>query len=152
MNVEQIKNIVEEAIDKSKLFVVEVNCSPSNKITVAVDAFHNITLDECVFISRAIESKLNRDEEDFELEVTSPGLSQPFKVHQQYLKNQGKEVEVLLKDGEKLTGILQNVSSDGIELALFAQKKKSKKPPVEEPEKEFYKFEEIKWTKEHIKF
>jgi len=152
MDVQQIQEIVEEVIDKNKFFVVEITCSLSNKITVAVDAFHNITLDECAVISRAIESKLNRDEEDFELEVSSPGLSQPFKVHQQYLKNQGKEVDVLLKDGEKLTGILQNITSEGIELAPLAKKKKSKKTPINEPEQEFYKFEEIKWTKEHIKF
>jgi len=68
-----------------------------------------VSLDDCVDLNRFIESKLDREEEDYELEISSAGLSEPFKVLNQYHKNVGNEVEVLLKSGNKFSGILKAV-------------------------------------------
>ena len=103
---EQIQNTIAGTIAGSEIVVVEIAVRSGNKILVYADAPKGISIDECVMISRCIEQSLNRDIEDFELEVSSPGLSQPFKVIQQYKKNIGRQIEVILKEGDKLYGTL----------------------------------------------
>ena len=83
-------------------FIVEITVKPGNKIIVSIDSFTGIAIDDCVAISRSIEANFDRDIEDYELEVSSAGLTQPFKVFQQYQKNIGKNVEILFKNGQKL--------------------------------------------------
>jgi len=112
----KIQDLVKEFIKGTELFIVAVKVSSSNKITVLADTMEGITIDECVDIHRHIESNLDRDIEDFELQVSSPGLDQPFGVIEQYYKNEGKKVEVIDNDGSKYSGILKNVSNGGFEL------------------------------------
>jgi ribosome maturation factor RimP len=76
----------------------------------------DITIEECAAIHRHLEKSLDRDTEDFELQVSSPGLDMPFGVIEQYYKNEGNKVEVVTSDGEKFTGTLKNVTSGGFEL------------------------------------
>ena len=77
-----------------------------------------------------IEGKLNRDEEDYELQVSSPGLDMPFRVIEQYYKNRGKEIEVITQDGIKNNGILNKVSDKGIEVGIKSQVKEGNKKKV----------------------
>jgi ribosome maturation factor RimP len=113
---EYIKDLVEEFIKGTGLFLVAVKVSSANRITVLADKNDGITIDECVAIHRHIENSLDRDKEDFELQVSSPGLDLPFGVIEQYHKNEGRKVEVIDNDGSKLTGILKNVTPGGFEL------------------------------------
>ncbi|HEX2969669.1 MAG TPA: ribosome assembly cofactor RimP [Bacteroidales bacterium] len=113
---ETIKGIVSEYLKSSDMFLVAVKVSSANRITVLADRKGGITLDECVSIHRFIESRLDRDIEDYELEVSSPGLDLPFLVKEQYYKNEGKKIEVTDTDGIKHTGILKNVTDGGFEL------------------------------------
>lgn len=113
---ETIKGIVDEYLKGSDLFLVGVKVSSTNKITVLADKKEGITIDECVSIHRHIESMLDRDAEDFELQVSSPGLDLPFLVIEQYYKNEGKKIEVIDTEGSKYTGILKNVTVGGFEL------------------------------------
>jgi ribosome maturation factor RimP len=113
---ESITAIVEEFIKGTDLFLVGVKVSSSNRISVLADKNEGITIDECASIHRHIEKSLDRDKEDFELQVSSPGLDVPFAVIEQYYKNEGKKVEVLDIDGSKFTGILKNVNKGGFEL------------------------------------
>lgn len=113
---ETIKGIVDEYLKGSDLFLVGVKVSSTNKITVLADKKEGITIDECVSIHRFIESMLDRDAEDFELQVSSPGLDLPFLVIEQYYKNEGKKIEVIDTEGSKYTGILKNVTVGGFEL------------------------------------
>ena len=98
INKEKIHSIVNELIEDTDLFLVEIKVSSSNKIDVYVDGKNGITIKQCVEISRAIEGSLDRDTEDFDLQVSSPGIDSAFKVKEQYIKSIGKNVEVLLKD------------------------------------------------------
>jgi ribosome maturation factor RimP len=113
---EHIKDLVEEFIKGTGLFLVAVKVSSANRITVLADKNDGITIDECVAIHRHIENSLDRDRDDFELQVSSPGLDLPFAVIEQYYKNEGRKVEVIENDGSKLTGILKNVTAGGFEL------------------------------------
>jgi len=112
----KIEEIVKGFIKGTELFLVSAKVSSGNRITVLADRKGGITIDECVSIHRHIENNLNRDEEDYELQVSSPGLDMPFMVMEQYLKNEGKKVDVTDNDGIKYTGILKNVTAGGFEL------------------------------------
>ena len=103
-----VSQIVEEWLEGKDYFLVEVTVSPDDKIVVEIDHAEGVWIEDCVELSRFIESKLNREEEDYELEVGSAGIGQPFKVLQQYYNHVGSDVEVLTKDGRKLTGVLKD--------------------------------------------
>ena len=121
---ENIVQLVNQLIEGSELFLVDAVVKPGNKISVFIDKLEGVTIDECANLSRTFEQNLDREIEDYELEVSSPGLTQPFKVKQQYFKNVGKEVEVILKSGEKLAAKLINMNDNEI---LVAYSKKIKK-------------------------
>jgi len=116
-----VRNSVLSIIRGTSIFVVDVQVDSANRISVKVDKPEGITIDECANISRAIESGLNRETEDFELEVSSPGLTEPLKVMEQYRKNCGRQVDVVKCDGQKINGLLQHVDDDGIVLEVKAK-------------------------------
>jgi ribosome maturation factor RimP len=111
-----IKGLVEEFLKGTGMFLVGVKVSSTNRITILADKNEGITIDECAAIHRHIENNLDRDKEDFELQVSSPGLDMPFGVIEQYYKNAGRKVEVIDNEGSKFTGILKNVTAGGFEL------------------------------------
>jgi ribosome maturation factor RimP len=113
----KIKNLVNSAIEEnSSLFLIELNFLPDNKILVVVDGDKGISLKECVRISRAVEHNLDREEEDFSLEVTSPDIAQPLIVKRQYKKNINRTLQVKLIDNSKIEGALKNVDENAIDL------------------------------------
>ena len=138
-----IQGIVEEFLKGTKLFLVAVKVSSSNRITVLADKNEGITIDECAAIHRHIESSLDREKEDFELQVSSPGLDLPFGVIEQYYKNEGKKVEVVDNEGTKCSGILKNVTSGGFELETEVKIKGKTK----EMKDISFNFEQIKSTR-----
>ena len=109
------KKIVEQLVDQwlegKEYFLTDLTVSPDNRIVVEIDHEEGVWIEDCVELSRYIESGLDRETEDFELEVGSAGIGQPFKVLRQYEIHQGDDVEVLTADGRKFTGILQQVDS-----------------------------------------
>ncbi len=100
-----IEQVVTSSLNDSE-FVVDITVSSSNKIMVTIDSDSGITIDRCVLVSRAIEKELDREKDDFELEVASAGLSEPMKLPRQYKKNIGRIVSVVTLNGEKFTGKL----------------------------------------------
>jgi ribosome maturation factor RimP len=145
---EQIQHLVENILDPKRQFLVDISVKPGNKIGVAVDNFEGISLDECAEISRKIEAGLDSKNEDFELEVSSPGLTQPFLVIQQYKKNINREVDVLLKNGIKIKVRLISVEENGITVETRKEVKSGKKKKKEAIiENQFIEFEHIKSTK-----
>jgi ribosome maturation factor RimP len=112
----KIEGLVAEFTKGTSLFLVTVKVSNANRIIVLADKKEGITIDECAAIHRHIENSLDREIEDFELQVSSPGLDTPFAVIDQYFKNEGKKVEVTDNDGSKYTGRLKNVTAGGFEL------------------------------------
>ena len=129
---EQISKLVEEAVADSDLFLVEVKVKPANVIEVYVDADTAVNIDQCVQISRFVESKLDRDAEDFELSVFSWGLSGALKLDRQLKKYINQEVEVKTKELGKFQAKLLDFDDERVEV-LLAPKKTSKKKPAEEP-------------------
>jgi ribosome maturation factor RimP len=134
-----ISDLVTQHIGGTDIFLVEVLVKPGNAIMVHVDRPEGISIDECVKISRYLNDSLDRDVEDYSLEVSSPGLGGAFRVKQQYEKNLGRDIEVLYTDGIKVKGKLQRVSDEGVVLNV-------------QGDDEDIRFEEIKTAKAIITF
>ncbi len=139
----RIEGIIKEHISGTDIFLVSVKVSSANRITVLADKKNGITIDECVAIHRHIENNLDRDEEDYEMQVSSPGLDLPFLVLEQYFKNEGKKVEVTDNDGTKYSGILKNITSGGFELDSEV-KVKGKQKEIKELS---FNFDQVKSTR-----
>ena len=134
-------------------FLVDITVSPDDKIVVEIDHAEGVWIDDCVELSRYIESKLNREEEDYELEVGSAGIGQTFKVRKQYLIHVGKDVEVMTKDGKKWTGVLADANEENFTLTVEVKVKPegAKRPKLVEQNITFT-YDEIKYTKYLISF
>lgn len=104
-----VRRLVDEWLEGKEYFLVDIQISPDSKVVVEIDHADGVWIEDCVELSKFIEENLSRDEEDYELEVGSAGLGQPFKVPQQYINFIGKEVEVLDHDGRKVSGVLKSV-------------------------------------------
>lgn len=146
-----IERLIANCIDKN-MFLVDLTISKSNQIKVFLDSVDGIKIEDCIRISRCIEGQLNRDEEDFELEVSSPGLDHPFKVVEQYRKNIGKEVEVVKVNGEKLTGVLKSLQDNAITLLYSSNTKNKKQIKQEDITEKQILLNDIKSTKLVINF
>ena len=94
-------------LEEIGVFLVDIKVDSNNRILVHVDKMEGISIDDCVRVSRALEAKLDRDMEDFALEVSSPGLDAPFRVLRQYEKSIGKMVSVKCTDGSQFQGLLK---------------------------------------------
>ena len=149
----KVKAVVEEWLADKDYFLVDVQISADNKIVVEIDHADGVWIEDCVELSKYIEDRLSRDEEDYELEVGSAGLGQPFKVPQQYINFIGKEVEVLDAAGKKVRGTLKSV--DGNDFVVTTQEKvkvEGKKRPVLQDIDHSYKMDEVKYCKYLISF
>ena len=150
---QKLTETVEEAIKGTSIFIVDIKISNDNSIIVELDSDDSMDIDMCTSISRKIESVFNRDVEDYELEVGSAGLTSPFKVKRQWQKNLGNEIEVLTKDGRKLTGVLIEVNDDNFVIQFpIKVKEEGKKRPVVVSHKEPITFENCKKACYLIKF
>ena len=148
-----VSGIVNEWLEDKDYFLVDVSVSPDDKIVVEIDHTEGVWIDDCVELSRFIESKLDREQEDYELEVGSAGIGQPFKVLKQYLIHIGKEVEVLTKEGKKLEGVLKEANEENMTLTIRKKVKPegAKRPKMVE-EDMTYTYNDIKYTKYLISF
>ncbi len=148
-----VSQIVNDWLEGKEYFVVDVNVSPDDKILVEIDHAEGVWIEDCVELSRYIESKLNREEEDYELEVGSAGIGQPFKVLQQYYIHLGCDVEVLTKGGIKYTGVLKDVNEERFVVTVQKKVKEAgeKRPKLVDEDLSFT-YDEIKYTKYLISF
>lgn len=145
--IEKIKilELVNNALEGSDKFLVNLKITPDNRIYVDIDGDNGVTIDDCIELSRAIEGQLDRDEEDFALDVSSAGADQPLKLIRQYRKNVGRELEVVTVDGERAEGTLENASDEGIVLRTKGTKKQA-------PETLRMAYRDIKSARVTIKF
>lgn len=114
---ELVRELAQERMDEMNngTYLVDINISNSNQIVVEIDNIKGgAAVDDCIRVSRNIEHNLDREEEDFELQVTTPGLSNPFKVEQQYIKNIGRNVKVVFKEVGSVEGKLVEVNEQNI--------------------------------------
>ena len=141
-------------LNDNGLFLVDIEVSQDNDITITIERHEgSVKVDDCIAIDRIVGAAFNRDDEDYSLTVTSAGLDQPFKVLDQYKKFCGSEVEVVLKKGGKVKGILSGYDDGGFELTTSKMvKKEGFKKKVQEDTVTPYRFEEVKSCKPVIKF
>lgn len=144
--------MMQELLESSpECFLVEVRIKPINNIRVALDADGGISIEKCVSFNRRLYKQLEEaamyPEGDFSLEVSSPGLDEPLKLHRQYVKNINRSVEVLQQDGKIIEGVLVAVNENEVELAETIGKNKKK-----EVVQHIIPFLNIKSTKIQIKF
>lgn len=150
---ETIINLTETYLQGSSSYLVDVLIGVGNTITVEIDNDEGVDIDQCAALSRHLEANLDRDVEDFELTVTSVGLTSPFKTLRQYKKFEGEEVEVLTKKGEKMTGTLKSSDPEGFTITVTKKMKpEGAKRKVEVVENIRFAFNEVKHTKYLIRF
>ena len=133
-----ILQTVEQALEGTDMFPVDVTVAPGNVVTVEIDSMSSVDIDTCAMITRRIEGAVDRDIEDYELEVGSAGLTSPLKVRRQYEKNIGNEVEVLTRDGRKMHGTLTAVNDDAtgftVRIPVKVKEPGAKRPVVRDEE------------------
>lgn len=113
-----VKQLVDEWLEGKDYFLTDLSVTPDDRIVVEIDHEEGVWIEDCVELSRFIESHLDRDAEDYELEVGSAGLGQPFKVIRQYEIHQGDRVETVLNDGTRLQGELSDVTPEGFTVTI----------------------------------
>lgn len=149
----KLQAVVEDAIKNTDMFLVDIKVSPDNRIVIELDSETGMDVNTCAQITRKIEAEFDRDAEDYELEVGSAGLTSPFKVKAQYMKNLGNEIEVLTKDGKKLQGTLASVGADDFTVEVPTKvKHEGAKRPVVEPVPHQISFDQVKLARYVIKF
>ncbi len=151
---ETVLALVEEQLlsSQSLSFVVDVMVKPGNLIVVEIDSAEGIDIAECIAISKHIEANLDREVEDYELEVGSAGVTSPLKVLKQYLINLGEPVELLTKKGQKLYGTLKEANEQQF-VVTYTKKVKPEgaKRKIEVEEDVAYAYDEVKYVKYHMK-
>ena len=153
MDINKLIEVVEDHLVGSDVFVVECTSTPSNEISLILDADSRVSIDTCVAVSRAVDAVFDRDVEDFSLTVASAGIGEPLKLLRQYRKIIGTPVEVLLKDGIKILGTLDEATEEGIvisydeKVAVEGKKRKELQHIVRE-----IAFSDIKSAKEYLDY
>ena len=147
-----LEQVINEALQGTKMFLVTLKVSKDNVIDVALDSDEDISVDDCVAVNDAVLAAFDRDDEDYELTVGSYGITSPLLLPRQYRKNIGYEVEVLTADGRKLKGVLADADDEGFTLTMTVKKKlEGKKRPELVEEEERFNYNDIKQTKNIIK-
>ena len=146
---DEISKIAEIKANELNGYIVDVTVNTSNDIVVYFDSKEGVKINQCVSISRFINENFDREVQDYSLTVCSPGLTSPFKVKNQYINNQGKEVTVKKNDGKKISGILKKYDT---QLTLEVKKKKKGSKADYIFKDVIIPFEQIKETKLKIKF
>ena len=148
----QIISLVNERLE-DKMFLVDITVNERNVIDVFIDSFDGLPISKCVEISRHVEHSLDREENDFELHVSSPGLTHGFKVKEQYIKYTGRQIEVTTKEDKKLEGALIETGDTDFVLETSSREKveghKKKQLIVR---KHILKYDEVKSAKAVISF
>ena len=151
---QKVQDLLSLALEQyPNIFLVDLKISNDKSINVILDGDKEVNIKDCINISRAIEFDLDRDEEDFSLEVASAGVGSPLKFPRQYRKNLGRKLEVISSDGLKFMGELTYVKEDAIELQWKQREPKPiGKGKVTVTKNKILTFDEISQTKVIIKF
>jgi len=121
---DKVENLLKEAFqENNSLFLIDLNITNDNKISVVIDGDNGVSVNDCIAVSRKVEHNLDREEEDFSLEVSSAGVSEPLRLERQYRKNLGRKLQVTTNN-EKIEATLTEVDQNGIKLNWKAREPK----------------------------
>ena len=150
-----VTKAVEEWLQKGDYYLVDVEMTADDRIVIEIDHADGVWIEDCADLSRFLQEKLGEELGDYELEVGSAGIGQPFKVVQQYRNHVGKDVEVLAKDGQKVQGILKEVAADDTQFTVTVKEKQhlegKKRPVVVDVDKTFA-IADVKYCKYMLNF
>ena len=153
MDIKEVREVAEMALEGTDMFVVDCTIAPDNTIDLILDSDTSVSIDTCAMLNRAIGEAFDRDVEDYSLTVASAGIGEPLKLVRQYKKLIGESVEVLLKSGVKILATLDEVYDDAITIsydeAVVVEGKKKKQI---QRTTHTYAFDEIKWAKEYLDY
>ena len=153
INKETIKTLTEEWLQGNDYFLVDIIFGADDRIVIEIDHADGVWIEDCAALSRFLQEKLGDELGDFELEVGSAGLGQPFKVAQQYINHIGDAVEVLGLDGKKVQGVLKSVDGNNFTVTLQEkQKLEGKKRPVLVEVDRTYAMDGVKYAKYLLMF
>lgn len=153
INRDAVKSVVDEWLEKGDYFLVDVEMTPDGRIVVEIDCADGVWIEDCAELSRTLQERLGEELGDYELEVGSAGIGQPFKVARQYETHVGKEVEVLTEDGKKVQGVLKAVEAPAFTVTVKEkQKLEGKKRPVLVEVDKQYDMNKVKYTKYLLSF
>ncbi len=144
---DHIRKLVTEHISGTGIFLVDVRLSSTGRITVLIDRPEGVRIEDCATLSRQISNDLGEEGGDYELNVSSPGLDMPLLVPEQFVKNEGRMVSVVTNEGERLKGVMMNVTRGGFDLVSETKKKKESITAVRS-----LNFEDVKTVKIIISF
>ena len=145
--------MVEEWLQSGDYFLVDIQMDTDDRIVIEIDCADGVWIEDCAELSRFLQERLGDELGDYELEVGSAGLGQPFKVEQQYVNHVGDDVEVVDAEGKKLTGVLKSV--DGRQFTITVLEKQvpeGKKRPVKVEVDKTFSMDEVKSTKYLLTF
>ena len=148
-----VKTLVEEWLANNDYFLVDVMFTPDDRIVVEIDHADGVWIEDCAELSRFLQEKLGEELGDYELEVGSAGIGQPFKVSQQYANHIGKDVEVMTAEGNKVQGVLKSVDGDDFVVTSMEKRKlEGKKRAVMVEVDRTFNMNNIKYTKYLLSF
>ena len=151
---EKVTQLLQEAMDENpSLFLISLDIQGNNEIKVTIDGDQGVTVQDCITVSRKVEHNLDREEEDFSLEVMSVGATTPLQQTRQYKKNVGRSLEVKTNTGAKFEGTLQEATDENVTLTWKAREPKPVgKGKVTVQKTETIPYENIVQAKVMIKF
>ena len=153
INKETIKTLTEEWLQGNDYFLVDIIFGADDRIVIEIDHADGVWIEDCAALSRFLQEKLGDELGDYELEVGSAGLGQPFKVAQQYINHIGDAVEVLDLDGKKVQGVLKSVEGNNFTVTMQEkQKQEGKKRPVLVEVDRTYAMDGVKYAKYLLTF
>ena len=153
INKEIIQTLTEEWLQGNEYFLVDVNFAADDRIVIEIDHADGVWIEDCAELSRFLQERLGEELGEYELEVGSAGLGQPFKVAQQYINHIGDTLEVLQADGKKVQGVLKAVNAPSFTITVQEkQKQEGKKRPVLVDVDKTYQMDEIKYAKYVLAF
>ena len=153
INKEIIQTLTEEWLQGNEYFLVDVNIAADDRIVIEIDHADGVWIEDCAELSRFLQERLGEELGEFELEVGSAGLGQPFKVAQQYINHIGDTLEVLQADGKKVQGVLKAVDAPSFTITVQEkQKQEGKKRPVLVDVDKTYQMDEVKYAKYLLAF
>ena len=153
INKETIQTLTEEWLKDNDYFLVDINFGDDDRIVIEIDHADGVWIEDCAALSRFLQERLGDELGDYELEVGSAGLGQPFKVAQQYVNHIGDTVEVLELDGKKVQGVLKSVEGTNFTVTVQEkQKQEGKKRPVLVEVDKTYAMDGVKYAKYLLAF
>ena len=153
INKETVQTLTEEWLKDNDYFLVDINFAADDRIVIEIDHADGVWIDDCAELSRFLQERLGEELGDYELEVGSAGLGQPFKVAQQYVNHIGDTIEVLTLDAKKMQGVLKAVDGNNFTVTVQEkQKQEGKKRPVLVDVDKTFQMDGVKYAKYLLAF